>query len=197
MSYTYKNIKKTYFGRVVLDINEITFIEGKIYGIKGFNGSGKSTFCKILARIENPDKSIDYPDISIGYMPQISYVFDMSVMKNMMLNADGKNVLEKTSGLLKKFDLEKYKDTNAKSLSGGEKQKLSLARLMLKKYDMLILDEPTSSMDYNSTLMTDDLICEYAKSNNSIVLMVSHEEEELRRMTSDIIRFENGRLITI
>lgn len=189
----YHNIKKSYGDKIVLDIKDFCLDKG-LYGLKGLNGSGKSTLCKILAKIEKPDIRLDYPDIKVGYMPQTSYAFDMKVIDNVFLGADKKaeNNHEKINEYLKIFNLEIYKDSNAKKLSGGEKQKLSLIRLMLKKYDLLILDEPTSSMDAKSVKIAENEIIKYRDENDCTVLMVSHEEGELERMTDKIIYIENG-----
>ena len=161
----YNNIKKSFNGKITLNIKELVFDSGKIYGLKGLNGSGKSTLCKILAKVEKPDKKILYPSISIGYMPQNPYIFDMSVINNIKISLNGdedrSRSIDDINKYLKLFNLSEYKNRNAKKLSGGEKQKLSLIRLLIKKYDLLILDEPTSSMDIKSMEIAENEIKKY------------------------------------
>lgn len=194
----YKNIKKSFNGKLILDIKELCLCEGKICGIKGHNGSGKSTLCKILAKVENADIKIVYPKINIGYMPQSPYIFDMKVYDNILIALDdvtSKEISnEKIDYYLKIFNLMQYKYCNAKKLSGGEKQKLSLIRLLIRKYDLLILDEPTSSMDIDSMKIAEDEIKKYSRDNNSAVFMVSHEEGELEKVADSIIFLKDGHI---
>lgn len=194
----YNNIKKSFNGKITLDIKELVFDSGKIYGLKGLNGSGKSTLCKILAKVEKSDEKILYPNINIGYMPQNPYIFDMSVINNIKISFNGEDdknrSIDDINKYLKLFNLSEYKNRNAKKLSGGEKQKLSLIRLLIKKYDLLILDEPTSSMDISSMEIAENEIKKYAKDNNSVVFMVSHEEGELEKIADKIILLKDSNI---
>lgn len=218
--------KKTYQGQLVLDIPSLTITDGSITAICGQNGSGKSTLAKIIAGIEKPDSSAkpDFsatqntsakPDIfaassaapvrqdisalSVGYLPQQSYAFHMSITSNLMLNKDPKKTKQENIAhaerLLQEIGLAHMAKKNAKKLSGGETQKMALARLLMKPYDLIILDEPTASMDTASIPTAEKMICDYQRLSGCTVLIITHSPEQAQRLASHIIRLEGGKLV--
>ena len=141
---------KTYCGRTVLTLPELELPDGKITAVIGPNGSGKSTFAKILGGIEKADdKKPLLSDISVGYLPQKSFSFRMSTEKNILQN--GKDPA-RASELMKALGIDTLAGQSAKKLSGGETARMALCRILMKRYDLLILDEPTTAMDMESTL---------------------------------------------
>lgn len=185
-------MKKTYGGRTVLDLPELELEAGKIYSVIGANGSGKSTFAGILAGTEAPDggKAAAASD-SQGYMPQKSYAFRMSVKRNLLLSGGSP---EKAEELMEKFALAELAGKNAKKLSGGETAKLALARLLMKDYKLLILDEPTAAMDMESTLAAERLICGYCRRTGCTVLWITHSLQQAKRCSDVTLFLNNGRL---
>ena len=187
-------IKKTYNGQVVLDIDNFFIEENKIYVITGSNGSGKSTLAKIIANLIPDDnnivKSLNLEDkYLIGYLAQKPYVFDMSLEKNILINNNDKN---KCESLIKKFSLEHLKGKSAKKFSGGEQQKMSLARFMMKDYDIVIFDEPTSAMDEISKKNAVDIIEEYTK--NKTMIMITHDLGCVEHIADYIIKMDDGKI---
>ena len=92
------NIKKTYNNQVVLDIENFSLEEGKIYAVIGPNGSGKSTLAKIIAGLLIDDSGVKKNVVTdlgikleVAYLPQKPYIFDMNLEKNLMLNGKDKN----------------------------------------------------------------------------------------------------------
>lgn len=188
--YIFDNVKKTYDGKVVLDIEHIEFCEKKIYAIVGENGSGKSTFAKIISGIEKSDNKISNK-YRIGYMPQKPYIFDMSLEKNIRL---GNSVSEnKINEIIKDLDIEYLKGKNSKKFSGGEQQKVALARLLIDDYDIVVLDEPTSAMDEKSVIRSEEIIKKYLK--NKTIIIITHNMEQAKRMGVDIIKFSKGKIL--
>ena len=192
-----RNIKKTYNNQVVLDIENFSLEEGKIYAIIGPNGSGKSTLAKIIAGLLIDDSGIKKKIIDnsgkildVSYLPQKPYIFDLSLEKNLLLNGNDK---EKCDEIIKKFDIEYLRGKNAKKFSGGEQQKMGLARLMMKDYDLVILDEPTSAMDEISKTRAIDIIKEYAK--NKTLIMITHDLSKVNDIADYTIRLECGKII--
>lgn len=200
---------KTYDKRRVLDFPGMELQPGKIYGIIGSNGSGKSTFAKILAGILNADPkkspgsglanliglSSENPfsdRISVGYMPQKNYAFRMSTKSNILL---GNQDVHKADRLIKSLQLEALADKRADRLSGGETARMALARLMMKKFDLLILDEPTAAMDMETTFLAETLIMDYTKENNTTLLLVTHSLQQARRMADEVLFFHKGQLL--
>lgn len=184
---------KTYGSKKVLCFPETEFEIGRIYAVIGPNGSAKSTMAKVIAGIENADsRHSQLISANIGYMPQKSFPFRMSVKKNILLNG---NNIDKAEYLMKQLDLERLCDRGAKKLSGGETAKMALARLMLKHYDMLILDEPCASMDMKSTLITESLLNEYREQENAAIILITHSLQQASRIADEVLFFYNGELI--
>ena len=192
-------LKKTYQGQLVLDIPSLQIADGSITAVCGQNGSGKSTLAKILAGIEKPDAAVkSSPDGSVGYLPQHSYAFHMSIISNLMLNKDPKKSksenLSQAASLLQAIGLENMAKKNAKKLSGGETQKMALARLLMKPYDLLILDEPTASMDTASIPTAEKLISDYQRRTGCTILIITHSPEQAQRLADHTIHLEGGKL---
>lgn len=191
------NIKKTYNNQVVLDIENFSLEEGKICAVIGPNGSGKSTLAKIIAGLIVDDSETKKEILSdsgvklqVAYLPQKPYVFDMNLEKNLMLN--GKD-LDKCEDIIKNFEIGYLKGKNAKKFSGGEQQKMGLARLMMKDYDLVILDEPTSAMDEMSKLKAIDIIKDYAR--NKTLMMITHDLSKVNDIADYIIRLDCGKIV--
>ena len=130
---------KTYEGRRVLEVPELELEGGKIYGVIGANGSGKSTFAKVLAGVvaaDMPGRKTE-KGLSLGYMPQKNYAFRMSVKNNILLvNRDP----QRAARLMAALGIEHLADKRARQLSGGETARMALARLMMRDFELLILD---------------------------------------------------------
>ena len=193
------NIKKTYNNQVVLDILNFSIEEAKIYVIIGPNGSGKSTLAKIIAGLLVDDsnkikKIVSDKDITkrlnIGYLPQKPYIFDMSLEKNILIDKNDKNKLNQ---LIELFDISYLRGKNAKKLSGGEQQKMGLAKFMMRDYDLAIFDEPTSAMDEISKKKAIDIIKEYSKNKTTIV--ITHDLSNINDIADEVIKMECGKIV--
>ena len=183
---------KTYEGRQVLDFPGMQVQPGKIYAIIGANGSGKSTFAKILAGILTADKRGKRTDgRSIGYMPQKNYAFRMSTLANILLN--GKNEA-RASELMDAIQIRHLENKRADKLSGGETARMALVRLMMGKYDLVILDEPTAAMDMETTLLSEQLVAQYVKETGCALILVTHSLQQARRIADEIWYFHKGKL---
>ena len=192
-------MKKTYQGQVVLDLPEMELPEGSVVAVCGANGSGKSTFAKILAGIETTDgRKTGVTDRTVGYMNQQTLAFRLSVKKNLMLNADphlGRTENEaRADRLLEKIGLSSNAGKNAKKLSGGQRQRMGLARLLMKPYDILILDEPTASMDRDAYPLAENLIRTYHEETGGIVILITHSADQAERMADSFLYLEDGKI---
>ena len=212
-----KKLKKTYNDKLILDIDELVLNENNIYAIIGENGSGKSTLAKILAGIVKTDSNDDMYNIFInqienknsidksnliGYLSQKPYIFDMSLEKNILINNNKKNDKLKLNQLIKDFNIDYLRNKNAKKFSGGEKQKLSLARFMIREYKISIFDEITSAMDTNAIRVAEKNIIKYFNNEydtngikNKIIIMITHDIEQAKRMTNNILVVQNKKLV--
>lgn len=182
---------KTYHGAKVLDFPGLELQPGKIYAILGANGSGKSTFAKIAAGVLPADQKCRIPG-SVGYLPQKPYAFRMTLRKNILLTAGRP---ERADELMRTLSLTELKEKRADRLSGGETARMAMARLMMKRYDMVILDEPTAAMDMESTSAAEELILKYVRETDCVLILVTHSLQQARRVADEAIYFHKGRLL--
>ena len=184
---------KTYAGRTVLDFPGMELQPGKIYAIIGANGSGKSTFARILAGVLGADHKGRFLDAaSVGYMPQKNYAFRMSTRANILLN--GKDA-SRANELMDAIQIRHLENKRADRLSGGETARMALARLMMKRYDVAILDEPTAAMDMETTLLSEKLITHYVRETGCAIVLVTHYLQQARRIADEVWYFHKGKLL--
>jgi ABC-type multidrug transport system ATPase subunit len=182
---------KTYEDRKVLDFPGMELQPGKIYAVIGANGSGKSTFAKILAGILTADKKGKHLEGGcIGYMPQKTYPFRLSVSANLRLG--GRNDAREKE-LKEALGLSHLARRKMSRLSGGECARLALARLLMRSWDLLVLDEPTAAMDMESTLQAEKLIRQCTSEGTS-VLLITHNIRQAERIADEVLFFSGGRL---
>ena len=183
---------KTYNSRKVLDFPGIELEPGKIYAIIGANGSGKSTFAKVLAGVEKADRKGRLTDVSIGYMPQKNYAFRMSTQANILL---GSREYKLANKLMEDLQIDHLSHKRADWLSGGETARMALARLMIRRFDAVILDEPTAAMDMESTLLAEKVIVGYVRQTNCTLILVTHSLQQARRIADEALYFHKGNLL--
>ena len=184
---------KTYEKRTVLDFPGMELEPGKIYAVIGANGSGKSTFAKILTGIESSDqKKKPLAGVDVGYMLQKNYAYRMSTRANILLN--GKDA-DKAAALMDALQLRHLENKRADRLSGGETARMALARLMMRDYRLAILDEPTAAMDMETSLLSERIITEYVQSRGCCLILVTHSLQQARRIADEVWYFHKGRLL--
>ena len=182
---------KTYNGVTVLDFPGMELEPGKIYAVVGANGSGKSTFAKILAGIIKADQKGPHLDTrSVGYMPQKNYAFRMSVWANILLASKEYKLANK---LMDELQIRHLDAKRADKLSGGETARMALARLMIRPFELAILDEPTAAMDMESTLLSEKLIVDYVRRTGCALILVTHSLQQARRIADEVLYFHKGK----
>ena len=189
-----ETFSKTYDGHCVLNFEGMELEPGKVYAVIGANGSGKSTFAKCIAGIIPADKKgqIIEKKITVGYMPQKSYAFSMSVEKNIALGGDDK---EHAQRLMEQLQITHLAKKKGNRLSGGETARMALARVMMSAYDLLILDEPTAAMDIETSLLSENLIMDYCKETNCALILVTHSLQQAKRVADQVLYFYKGKLL--
>ena len=181
---------KTYDGVTVLSFPGMELEKGKIYAVIGANGSGKSTFAKIIAGVLPADQKF-FLEESVGYLPQKPYAFRMSVKKNILLTGDDE---ESANNLMEALGLRHLEKKRADRLSGGETARMAMARLMMSAYQLVILDEPTAAMDMETTAAAERLIQEYTQRTGCTMLLVTHSLQQARRIADEVLFFHKGTL---
>lgn len=189
-----QGFRVNYDRQMVLDFPGMEFEPGKIYAIIGANGSGKSTFAKGVAGIvSNKEKKVVLDkNISVGYMPQKSYAFRLSVEKNILLSGDDK---DKATQLMEALQIQHLAKKNASRLSGGETARMALARILMKSFDLVLLDEPTAAMDIETTSLAEDLLMEYCRKTGCVLILVTHSLQQARRVADEVLFFHKGKLV--
>jgi len=161
-----KDISKSFDGRPILKKLSLKVFPGECVGVLGPNGCGKTTLFSMCIGEQNPDggkiylnnKSIDQIPMhlrskeGLGYLPQQRSVFNMSVYDNIIGIAqisikDSQSQKEITEKLLDEFNLQHLRTLNASVLSGGEIRRMMMARIMINKPKIVLLDEPLAALD--------------------------------------------------
>ena len=184
---------KTYEGRTVLDFPGTELEPGRICAVIGANGSGKSTFAKILSGVLKPDRRGPLSDAkTVGFMPQKNYAFRMTTKANILLNGPDE---ARADRLMEAIQLTELSSKRADKLSGGETARMALVRLMMRSYDLVILDEPTAAMDMETTLLSEKLIVEYVRETGCALILVTHSLQQARRIADEVWYFHKGSLL--
>ncbi|KXS49522.1 MAG: ABC transporter related [Halanaerobium sp. 4-GBenrich] len=196
----------------ILNIEEILLEENRVTAILGSSGGGKTTFLKLLNNMITADqgtityqgKDIEsYDPVSlrreIVMLPQDPQIFKGTIKDNFTKteaitdNENSKNL--NYNELLQKVSLTQDLNDAADNLSGGEKQRLALARVMLLEPKVLLLDEPSSSLDKKTEEKIIKRVVDYVRKNNRTLIMVTHSSKIAEKFADKIINIENGKII--
>ncbi len=191
-----KEIRKKYGNRTVVDISSLAFRKGETVVIVGPNGSGKSTFLKILAGVIKAEVSDFSVSGSVLYLPQRSLPFSRSLVRNVTYGMkDRKNKKDRAQKILDELGLLSLKSKNAKTLSGGECQRLALARVLVNDCDFLLLDEPSSAADIEGNELIEKAIFAYRERTGCGVIMTTHSPSQAKKFGERIIMLNDGRIV--
>lgn len=201
-----KDITKSYDGRMLINHFNYIFLKNDRIGFIGENGCGKSTLMKIICGMEQPDKGevIIGQTIKIGYYAQeirtdkeagLAYMDpDMRVIDYIRNTAEYVQTVDgsvSASVMLERFLFPPEKQyAPLGKLSGGEKRRLNLLRVLMETPNVLILDEPTNDLDIKTLTILEDYLDHF----DGIVITVSHDRYFLDRTVRRIFAFENGRI---
>ena len=199
---------KEYNDKEVLYIEELNFKEGYVYALMGLNGSGKTTLLQCVSGLEaftsgrvlyNNCSPYESVKTDIAVMLQSPYLFNSSVIDNIIMGLKFRKfskeiIQERLASYLPCFNIEHFLNKNARQLSGGEQAKVSLLRTAILETQMTFLDEPTASMDIESTLRAEKLIKAMAGGKKSVIL-VTHDLLQAERVADFVIFLDKGRII--
>lgn len=190
-----EHISKLYGDKMILEDLSCSVDEGDKIGIIGINGTGKSTLLRIIAGEEEADegKIIFSNGMTIGWMGQNpEFDEESSILKYV---CEGKKIEDDygyesdAKAMLTVLELENF-DEKIKNLSGGQKKRAALCKVLLQKPDILILDEPTNHLDNKMS----DWLENYLKSFRGVLLMVTHDRYFLDKVTNHIWKVESGKV---
>ncbi len=208
-TYNLQNIRKRYNGRLILDIAQLEIHQGELLSIIGPNGAGKSTLLRLLHFLESADEGEIYYTGRKIYFPvplelrrrismvfQRTVLFNRSVRENIAFGLKVRKVEDRgqVDAMLDRLDLRKLEHDNARALSGGEAQRVTLAQALVLDPDVLLLDEPTANLDpYNAGLI-EDIIQAVRERGTSTIVLVSHNVAQAIRLADRVAVVFNGKI---
>lgn len=199
-----KNLSVSFGDNKILDNVSFDFNDNSITCILGRSGSGKSTLLRSIAGLLKPadgvvtykDKEVTKPNENIFMMHQNYANFPWkNCMENVLFpiklkrKATKKDYVEATE-LLFKVGLGGHVEKYPEQLSGGMKQRLSLARVLMSKPKVILMDEPLSALDDKTRVEMQDLIMNLQKETKNIIIMITHSKSDADKMADHIIQIE-------
>ena len=207
-----KNLKKHYGPRLVLDVERCEIPGGAITGLIGSNGAGKTTLMNIIAGLDQPEDgevlyglqdgsfTAELPVKAVTMLFQTPYMLHTTVEKNiaypLQLRRTEREVIKRrVKNLLDDFELTALAKNKAWRLSGGETQKVALARAVALKPELLLLDEPTSNIDNTSVAFIEKTLDYERSRHNMTSIIISHNLAQIRRLCDHVIFMHEGKII--
>ncbi|MCG2820784.1 MAG: ATP-binding cassette domain-containing protein, partial [Candidatus Atribacteria bacterium] len=211
-----RNLKKIYNNKIVLDIDNLNFQEGKIYAIVGPNGSGKTTLLNILNLLEKPDEGqIFFYDQAITnklnsdtleirrrmtLVNQDPFLFHSTVYDNIAYGLKIRSISSKVQksrirSALNIVGLSAFKDRKANQLSGGEAQRVVIARALVIEPEVLFFDEPTANIDQKHIDVVERIIKKIKKEIKTTVIFTTHDLSQAYRLADKVISLLDGKII--
>lgn len=193
---TIEHVSKSYTERMLFDDVSLGINEGDRIGIIGINGTGKSTFLKLLAGVEEPDAGtiIKGKEVRISYLSQNPVFTDEktlleNIVEGLVHPEEYRDIPGEATAMLRKLGIW---DTEAvpSTLSGGQRKRAALVRALLMPADVLLLDEPTNHLDAAMT----EWLEEYLKKNGKALVMITHDRYFLDAVTNRIVELDKGKL---
>lgn len=194
-------LEKKYSQEFSLYIDSLSVQQGDRIALIGSNGSGKSTLLKIIASVVKPTAGsciVDCPSCLIGYEPQDPFCYNMNVRKNICLGLDTSKKSSDNDrivdNILEKCCLTHLQKKRADALSGGEKQRMCFARMLVRPYKVLLMDEPLSAADIEMSEKMEQVLLSFCKENNTALLFSTHLPQQSIRLSTKIIIMHDGRV---
>ena len=204
-----ENLEKTYRNVEALKAVSLSLQGNKIIVLLGVNGAGKSTLMRLVAGLENPDDGqilFNNQKISSKVLREISTLvfqktamFTMNVHDNLAYGLKIRKVPKdiisrKIAEVLNEVKLSGFEKRRAKKLSGGEQQRVSLARAFMLNPTILLLDEPTANLDPNSATIIEKAIISKRRADR-IIVMATHNLSQARRLADEIVHIYSGQIV--
>jgi len=214
---TARNLHKTYGSLEVLKGVDVDIKEGEIVSIVGSSGAGKSTLLHILGTLDksdrgeislngvevnalSPKKLASFRNNSIGFVFQFHHLLpEFTAIENVCIpgwiaGKKKKEVEERAANLLKKLGLGARLQNKPQALSGGEQQRVAVARALINQPKILFADEPTGNLDSVNAKELHQLFFDLRKEFNQTFLIVTHNEE-LAQMSDRLLHMKDGKII--
>lgn len=197
--------------RDILDIDHLELDSCRISAIVGPSGGGKTTLLRCLNRLTSPDageilfrgepiETLDPVELRrrVVMLAQLPVIFPGNLEENLLIGCRlSERPLpepEAMTAMLQRVSLDKPLDADTARLSGGEKQRLALARVMLMDPEVLLLDEPSASLDGETEEQVFALITDFCREQCKTLILVTHSEAEFSGYYDTLVRIRAGRV---
>ncbi len=213
MTINIKNLNKKYKNFNAVNNLNFEIKKGSIIGLLGPNGCGKTTTLGMILGLIKPTsgivningKNIEDETNRIKILEKINFISPyielpkkLTVYENLIVYGkmySVENLEKKINSLITDLNLQNFKDRKTGELSSGQKNRVSLAKSLINDPEILLLDEPTASLDPDTGDYIRGYIQRFAEENNTTILLASHNMAEVKRLCSEIMMMKNGEII--
>lgn len=208
-----RHLSRQVGARKLVDDVSVQVAAGEILAVIGPSGAGKSSFLRLLNRLDEPTggtvlvQATDYRTITpqalrrkVGMVMQTAYLFPGTIGANIAFGPRQRGEVlpnEQIAGLLERVGLGGFANRDIVHLSGGEAQRVALARTLANAPDILLMDEPTSALDEASVHGIEELILSVVREHRMTCVLVTHNRAQAERLADRTMLMETGRLVGI
>jgi ABC-2 type transport system ATP-binding protein len=206
-----RKLTKRYDGIVAVDELDLMVGKGSVTGLLGGNGAGKTTTLSMLLGLLTPSSGeiFIFGEDFVGNRfhalsrmnfssPYVDLPQRLTVRQNLNVYAKlygFRNVAPVVDRLARDFDLTDFLDRRLRRLSSGQKTRVSLAKAFVNEPDLLLLDEPTASLDPETASWIRDFLKSYCKERGATILLASHDMREVELICDDVLLLRRGKLV--
>jgi len=206
-----RNLSRVVDGNALVDDVSITVEKGDVFVLFGPSGAGKSSLLRLLNRLDEPTAGtvlldgVDYRSLDprtvrqrAGLVPQQPTLIDGTVAENVTWGPrlrDAPVDPDRMAELLARLGLAGFQDRDAGSLSGGEAQRVAIARSLFNDPDIVLLDEPASHLDPTAAERVEALLVDVMAAYSLTAVLVTHDADRAQRLGTRGVRLEGGRVV--
>jgi ABC-type proline/glycine betaine transport system ATPase subunit len=208
-----RNLSRAVRDKVLVRDISVQVQPGEVLAVVGPSGAGKSSFLRLLNRLDEPTggavrlKGQDYRELAprdlrrrVGMVMQMAYLFPGTVAANIAFGPRQRGerlAAEQTAALQRRVGLPEYQERDVSNLSGGEAQRVSVARTLANAPEALLLDEPTSALDDVSARGIEELVLSIIRERRMTCVIVTHNTAQAHRIADRTMVLEAGKLVAI
>ena len=208
-----RNLSRAVAGKVLVNDITVQVRQGEVLAVVGPSGAGKSSFLRLVNRLDEPTggtvlvDGCDYRQMParelrrrVGMVMQMAYLFPGTVAANIAFGPRQRHEIlspGKIAALLERVGLPDYQDRDVTGLSGGEAQRVSLARTLANAPQALLLDEPTSALDEASARAIEELLLSIIRERQMTCVIITHNMQQAARIADRAMHLEAGNLVAI
>ncbi len=204
-----ENLTKEYEGRRVLTIDNLIINDGSLCSVIGPNGAGKSTLLNLIAGLMKPtdgrlfyggEQTLSVPRENMTLVFQSPYLIRTTVEKNIayplkLRGWEPERIEERVAELAEDLGLTPFLKQKSWKLSGGETQKVALARALSFHPGLLLLDEPTANVDPSTTAEIERMLKKINKTEGTTVILITHNLVQARRLGGEVLFMDRGKVV--